>query len=246
MTTEKFIEKATIKHGDRYDYDGIDNPKTVDKVSIICKEHGVFTQEVNAHINKGQGCPECGKHLYKNNVKKKYNTEWFIGKSREVHADRYDYSLVEYDKNTTPVSIICKTHGEFKQEPRSHIAGNGCIKCARDNNNYWSYSGWTKAGEQSQYFDGFKVYVVRCYSETEEFYKIGKTYNKIWLRFSRGQLPYEYEVLKVFEGSGLHICQLEEKLLKMNYEYKYKPELEFAGSQECFRSLDGIKGELDD
>ena len=95
MITEKFIEKATIKHGDKYDYDGIDNPKTVDKVSIICKEHGVFTQEVNAHINKGQCCPECGKHLYKNNVKKKYNTEWFIGKSREVHADRYDYSLDE-------------------------------------------------------------------------------------------------------------------------------------------------------
>lgn len=246
MTTEKFIEKARLKHGDKYEYKEVIDPKTADKVSITCKEHGVFTQEVNAHINKGQGCPECGKVTYKTNANNKYNTEWFIKKSRQMHGTKYDYSLVEYSKNTIPVSIICSTHGEFKQEPRSHLVGNGCMKCARDNNNYWSYSGWTQAGEQSQYFDGFKVYVVRCYNETEEFYKIGKTYNKVWLRFSRGQIPYEYEVLKVFEGSGLHICQLEEKLLKMNYEYKYKPELEFAGSQECFSSLDGIRGELDD
>lgn len=241
MTTEEFISKARCKHGDRYNYSKVHNPKSSDKVIIRCKEHGEFSQEVNAHYNKGQGCPECGKLLFKENAKAKYSTEWLVSKSKDVHGNKYDYSDVEYIKNNVPVFIACSAHGIFSQEPRAHLAGTGCPECAKANNNYWSYSGWTKAGEESSYFDGFKVYVVRCFNEAEEFYKIGKTYNPVWLRFSRGQLPYSYEVLTVIEGSGDFICKLEEELLKMNYGYRYTPNLEFAGSKECFSSLEGIK-----
>ncbi len=244
MTTEEFIEKARNTHGDRYDYSKVSNPKSADKIDIVCKEHGEFKQEANAHYSKGQGCPECGKLKMVAAQKSKYSTTWFVEKSIEVHGNKYDYSLVNYIKNTVPVVIKCPTHGEFTQEPRSHLVGCGCAECAKANNNYWSYSGWVKAGEESNYFDGFKVYVVRCFNDTEEFYKIGKTYNPVWLRFSRGQLPYSYEVLTTIEGSGDFVCNLEQELLNMNYKYKYTPTLEFAGSQECFSSLDGIKDKI--
>lgn len=244
MTTEEFISKAINKHGNRYDYSKISNPLAKDKVTIVCYNHGEFTQEASTHINKGQGCPSCGKYKRAKSIQMRYSTERFVEKSTIIHSNKYTYNNTVYTKNTVPVIITCPVHGDFEQEPRSHLAGNGCMQCARGNNNYWSYSGWTKAGECSSYFDGYKVYVVRCYNDTEEFYKIGKTYNPVWLRFSRGQVPYEYEVIKVFEGSGVFICELETELLKMNYKYKYTPVLEFAGSQECFSSLEGVKEKI--
>ena len=56
-------------------------------------------------------------------------TEEFIERSRKVHGDKYDYSKVEYVNNRTKVCIICPTHGEFYQEPISHMNGFGCAKC---------------------------------------------------------------------------------------------------------------------
>ena len=51
-----------------------------------------------------------------------------------VHNKLYDYSLVKYVNNNTKVKIICKIHGIFEQEPRAHKMGQGCDKCARENN----------------------------------------------------------------------------------------------------------------
>lgn len=62
----------------------------------------------------------------------KLNTEEFIKRAREVHGDKYDYSKVEYVKNSTPISIVCPIHGEFSQRPNNHLYGNGCPKCSRE------------------------------------------------------------------------------------------------------------------
>ena len=51
---------------------------------------------------------------------------------KRVHGDRYDYSLVNYINNLTPVEIICPLHGVFKQLPKVHKRGGGCQICARE------------------------------------------------------------------------------------------------------------------
>jgi len=56
-------------------------------------------------------------------------TEFWINKAIEVHGSKYDYSLVDYVGNKKEVTIICKTHGEFKQKSISHLLGYGCRKC---------------------------------------------------------------------------------------------------------------------
>lgn len=53
----------------------------------------------------------------------------FIKRAKEVHGDKYDYSLVEYKKITDKVRIICPIHGEFIMEARAHYRGQGCPKC---------------------------------------------------------------------------------------------------------------------
>lgn len=53
----------------------------------------------------------------------------FIRRAQAIHGTKYDYSRVEYVNNKTKVKIICPVHGEFEQEPATHLQGKGCIKC---------------------------------------------------------------------------------------------------------------------
>ena len=59
----------------------------------------------------------------------KKTTKGFVEEARIVHDDKYDYSKVEYISSKTKVCIICPEHGEFWQEPSSHLRGRGCPVC---------------------------------------------------------------------------------------------------------------------
>jgi hypothetical protein len=126
LTNDEFIEKSKKVHGDKYDYSKVEYIKNTVKVCIICPEHGEFWQTPISHMG-GRGCKKC----YID--RKKSSIEDFIEKSKKVHGDKYDYSKVEYDKNNVKVCIICPEHGEFYQQPRSHIVGCCCPKCDADN-----------------------------------------------------------------------------------------------------------------
>lgn len=127
ISQNKFIKKAQEIHNKQYDYSKVDYIKNTDKVIINCLIHGDFQQSPASHL-RGSGCPECGK--LKISAEKGKDTEYFIQKAKEVHGDKYDYSLVEYTKSKNKVKIICPEHGVFKQAAGSHLYGNGCSKCA--------------------------------------------------------------------------------------------------------------------
>ena len=54
------INRFKEVHGDKYDYRNVIYTKMINKVEIICHEHGSFYQTPHSHL-KGQGCPECAK-----------------------------------------------------------------------------------------------------------------------------------------------------------------------------------------
>jgi len=56
--------------------------------------------------------------------------EDFIRRSKIIHNNFYDYSLVDYKTQKIKVKIICPTHGIFEQMPDSHLTGSGCYKCS--------------------------------------------------------------------------------------------------------------------
>jgi len=129
-TLEEFINKATLVHGNKYDYSKVEYKSRKTKVIIICKEHGDFQQEPHCHLI-GQGCINCSRI---NSAEKRTKTlEEFIEKAKLVHGDKYDYSNVEYINTDTKVIITCKIHGDFKQVPNSHLAGRCCFKCSHIN-----------------------------------------------------------------------------------------------------------------
>ena len=135
LTTEEFIKKARSVHGDRYDYSKVEYKGNKVRVTIICKEHGEFTQTPSKHYIK-RGCPICSKYSHiKNPIHVIFSTEDFINKARSVHGDKYNYSKVEYTNNRNKVTIICPIHGEFQQTPYSHLEGHGCFPCSRNRAN---------------------------------------------------------------------------------------------------------------
>lgn len=68
----------------------------------------------------------------------KITTSEYIERVKAVHGDKYDYSLLDYKNATTKVRIVCnkidaitnEIHGEFWQNPRSHLRGANCPKCS--------------------------------------------------------------------------------------------------------------------
>lgn len=233
ITTAQIIEDFKRVHGNKYGYLSVDYKTMHTKVDIYCNKHGVFKQTPNAHIRLEQGCPKC--KFEENSLKQKDNTESFIIKAKEIHRNRYDYSLVEYEENAhTKVRIICKEHGEFLMTPNSHLSKrSNCPKCSKS-------IGWSKTQWIEQCKDKVaKLYIIRCYNEEESFYKIGITSRETLRdRFNCIRLmPYEYEVIKVVEDDAEYIFNLEKLLHKLHKKDKYTPILVFDGWTECFSKL---------
>ena len=126
--TDKFVKRAKEVHGNKYDYSKSVYKGIHDKICVVCPEHGEFWQEANNHLH-GKGCPKCKYEKIADD--RKYTTEQFILKAREVHGWKYDYSKVDYKDSHTKVCIICPIHGEFWQKPDNHLNGWGCKKCGR-------------------------------------------------------------------------------------------------------------------
>ena len=132
LTTEEFIRRAKVVHGNKYDYSKINYINNRTKICVIChekdeygNEHGEFWIEPSHHIN-GVGCRECWKKS------KRLTTEEFIEKARKIHGDKYDYSKTDLDNRDEKgcVCIICKKCGkEFWQRPSGHLQNKGCLYC---------------------------------------------------------------------------------------------------------------------
>jgi len=58
-STENFILDAIKIHGNVYDYSLVKYKNAKQKISIICKKHGIFEQTPSWHINNKHGCPKC-------------------------------------------------------------------------------------------------------------------------------------------------------------------------------------------
>lgn len=127
-TTETFIEKAKIKHGNKYDYSKVYYIDSKTKVCIICPKHGDFSQRPNDHL-VGKGCKKC--YNERRGETQRSNKATFIEKANNIHNNKYDYSKVNYVNTHTEVCIICPIHGEFFVEPASHLSGVQCKECAK-------------------------------------------------------------------------------------------------------------------
>ncbi len=111
MNTEIFIEKSKLIHGDKYDYSLIDY-KTRRKNVKILFNNIIYEQTPDKHL-LGR-CPE------KNTSRLTINQ--FIERSKIIHGNKYDYSLVNYINISKSVKIIYNGI-IYNQTPDSHLQG---------------------------------------------------------------------------------------------------------------------------
>lgn len=125
ISLESFVDRSNAIHGNKYIYSLVELDGNAIKVKILCPEHGIFEQSPANHLS-GRGCAKCVDIGSWN----RFNAEQFISDARAIHGDRYDYSQVIYQNNSTPVEIICAEHGSFFQVPVTHIFNKaGCPAC---------------------------------------------------------------------------------------------------------------------
>ena len=123
---KQFFDEAPKIHNSYYDYSKVDFMGRTKKVIIICLKHGEFLQEARSHLK--YGCSKCGKDRKKMKEIEERKRP-FLDEASKIHNGYYDYSKVVFTGKTKKVIVICPKHGEFLQEPRKHLEGQGCNHC---------------------------------------------------------------------------------------------------------------------
>lgn len=106
---EHILAKFQEMHGTRYKYSINENTKYTTKISIECKQHGMFEQQVKVHL-QGKGCPKCSLSKGENAVALflerngiEFDVEFAVPKSGGGNPMRFDFIipskkiLIEFD-----------------------------------------------------------------------------------------------------------------------------------------------------
>jgi len=110
MNNKDFIEKCNKKHNNEYDYSLVEYKNLKNKINIVCKKHGIFSQIANNHLNHGHKCPSCrtskGENMLQNffelhNIE--YKKQYSFNGCKNKRLLKFDFYLpkhnvcVEYD-----------------------------------------------------------------------------------------------------------------------------------------------------
>jgi len=242
LNYDEIINKIKKVHGDTYDLSLFDYSTYVNlytKIPLICKKHGAFEIQLsNLAYGSKSGCQKCGDE--RNAERCRFTKDQAIENLYKKHGDKYEFSIKKYDNNMSKVRCICKIHGAFSMTYSSLASGSECRKCSH-NDVGWTINKWLKLGRNSDSYDYYKVYFIRCWDDYECFYKIGRTFQKISQRFCGDKaMPYKWEVIhKIESHDGKKIFRLEHKFHKMHSlaNLSYKPNMHFGGDSECFSDL---------
>ena len=232
--TEYFINQAKEIHGTEYCYKDTVYIDTKTKVIINCKIHGKFEQSPCNHLNNKSKCPKCS-------VKTKSQCtlgdfKELLRKANHIHKNFYLYDKYVYLGTDKKSTITCPVHGDFSQSFNSHIsAKQRCPSCALEKKG-WNKSKFIKACEKNNGIGIF--YIIKCFDEHEEFFKLGFTSRSIKKRYgSIKSMPYEFVIVQEIKDLAKNIWELE--LLLKRYlksvNILYKPTKQFNGDcTECF------------
>ena len=226
--THSFIKDAQKIHGGRYRYDQTVYTHSHDWVKVYCFKHGYFDVKASGHLRKKNphGCKECGKE--NTSLSSRLSQSEFLKRAKEIHGNRYDYSLVEYTRLLDTVEIVCEHHGVFEQRADVHLKGSGCQRCARL---------LMDIGYSDRY-ENTSVYLVEFTTQDFSFLKVGIALDvKNRIKSLRCSIPYENvrsNILYQIHGPSVLLCDFEKNIHKSS-SYKHHWCQPFSGFTECYK-----------
>ena len=234
MSTEEFIVKARTRHGDKYSYAKSQYVTATKSILITCPIHGDFEQRANQHLY-GNGCPACAREATLFKVGGRLTEEELksaLTKDSNKHIEIDFSTYTGWEKKT--LKCVCPEHGEFTASPKNfHHRVHGCIDCTENLNSH-SRSNYVKIAKRNMQGKA-RLYVIRCWSEDEEFYKVGITTTSIRYRFSGKSFPYKYEIIQEIIDDAENIWNLEKVINRLAKDFQYTPKQYFHGVTECYK-----------
>lgn len=221
--TTEFLVKATKVHP-HYDYSKVIYKTSIEKVIIICPEHGEFKIRPD-HLVRGQRCTKCvNKDLGVLNI---IPFSIFEHRAKEVHGDRYDYIEESYKGTSKKVDILCKLHGIFTQPASDHLWGHGCPHCAN------------RLKHKKYHKDRTLLYYIKFILEDTHYFKIGITKQSISRRYNNlSKYPHikGYEIIASKEfTNGYSAYTLEQEIVSSFKQYLTKDSILIGnGNSEVF------------
>lgn len=228
MTTEDFIQRAKIKHGDKFDYSEsiLENANTKTKITCNdCKYTFYQRQKTHLYNRPRMGCYKCAGKVPKT------HDEW-LDIFNKRHGDFYDYSVsgnLNNRRTHEKIDILCPLHGIFNQNVFKHQT-QGCRQCDIERIQMLS---------KREIYENrkTKLYYVRI---DEVFYKIGLTLDTVEFRFRCASA--NIEMLNEWEfDNGLIAFNIEQSVLKNTFQYQItKEESPICGGWTEVRSINII------
>ena len=112
-----FINKAQLKHGNKYDYSNVVYTNGKTKIDILCQKHGIFKQIPEAHL-QGKGCPTCKESKGENKIRQfllecgiRFEPQKRFKDCRDKRPLPFDFYLPDYN---CCVEFDGKQHQSFK------------------------------------------------------------------------------------------------------------------------------------
>ena len=234
MDTSTYVSKAREKHGDKYDYSKTNYTGARNKVTITCPIHGDFGQRANMHLFKS-GCLACAREATLFSSEDRLTEQELKSKLINDNKKHIDIDFKTYTGwNNATLKCVCSEHGEFITSAKNfHKRVHGCIDCTENLNSH-SRSNYIKIAKRSMQGKA-RLYVIRCWSDDEEFYKVGITTTSIRYRFSGKSFPYKYEIIQEIIDDAENIWNLEKVIKRLAKDSQYTPKQYFHGVTECYK-----------
>lgn len=146
LTTDQFIEKARLIHGEKYDYSKVQYVNSRELLKIGCPQHGYWWTSAATHLNRGSICPMCSESAVTERPTSLYlslfvlEDEQFLklGISCRPTKQRYSHELAKADLKIEDLVLLdfknrvvakqkesqtLKQFELFKYEPKFRFAG---------------------------------------------------------------------------------------------------------------------------
>lgn len=110
LTTDEFIKRARIIHGDKYDYSKVNYVSSHKKVCIICPKHGEFWQEPDNHLR--WGCNKCKESSLEQEIRSALNESGIQFEEQKTFDWLKDKGLLKIDFYIPSKNAAIECQGE--------------------------------------------------------------------------------------------------------------------------------------
>ena len=122
LNNKSFIERALLKHGNKYDYSLVDYKNNKTKISILCPIHGIFEQKAEHHLN-GAGCPVCKESRGEREIKQILNDNLIVFIPQKRFSECRDKKPLPFDFYLPDYNTCIEFNGRQHYEPVKYWGG---------------------------------------------------------------------------------------------------------------------------